>query len=247
MAWNRNAGYQYYIFMDDDVTATFTGFAPLEMAASLDPFRAFERFLLDYEPALGIMGYRGGQTVGAALRLRKNVCGKNNTPLAIPRSSYDANFNAYHRDAVLHILPYRIKYDYSSSYHAPRSAKVAQYIKFHGQTLMFTATRILNPKHRPYKKRGPLKVGDVWREWIRDARKKTPPEFQNNKQFEEMSTDPDKWTVQGGGIICMDAIKHQPIIPYEHFRRALRNPKSAISSWLHSCMRTGLLPGRKNL
>ena len=172
MAWNRNAGYQYYIFMDDDVTATFTGFAPLEMAASLDPFRAFERFLLDYEPALGIMGYRGGQTVGAALRLRKNVCGKNNTPLAIPRSSYDANFNAYHRDAVLHILPYRIKYDYSSSYHAPRSAKVAQYIKFHGQTLMFTATRILNPKHRPYKKRGPLKVGDVWREWIRDARKK---------------------------------------------------------------------------
>ena len=230
MAWNRNPGYQYYIFMDDDVTAKFTAFTPPEMAASLDPFRAFERFLLDYEPALGIMGYRNRATAPAALGLRKKVCGKKDTPLAIPVTSYDANFNAYHRDAVLHVLPYRIKYDFDSFYHAPSSAKVAQYIKFHGQTLMFTATRIVNPKHRPYQKSGPLKVGEVWREWIRAVRKVTPPEFQNNKQFKEMLSDPNKWVVEGGGITCMDAIKHQPIIPYEHFRRALDNPKNLTSS-----------------
>ena len=214
--------------MDDDITATFTAFAPPEMAASLDPFRAFERFLLDYEPALGVMGYMGRQDPSAALFSRKNVCGKNDTPLAIPVSSYDANFNAYHHDAVLHILPFRIKYDYDCVYHSSRSAKVATYIKFHGQTLMFTATRTVNHQHRTYNKQGPLKLSAVLREWIMDIRKTTPREFQNNKQFEEMLAEPQK--LIRFGPICKDAIKHQPIIPYEHFRRAQQNQQNLTSS-----------------
>ncbi|KAJ7380231.1 hypothetical protein OS493_010946 [Desmophyllum pertusum] len=55
-ALSRERGYHYYIFMDDDVTLTFNEFTPPEMK-KVQPFRAVEEWLLDYEPAVGVLDY----------------------------------------------------------------------------------------------------------------------------------------------------------------------------------------------
>jgi len=57
-ARERLPGYHYYIFLDDDVDLRFNSLIPHEMRV-VSPFRAFEAWLLDYEPAVGIVDQPG--------------------------------------------------------------------------------------------------------------------------------------------------------------------------------------------
>ena len=66
-AMNRRPGYTYFIFTDDDVSLKFNSAATPDMK-HFSPIRIFQEWLLDYEPAVGVVDYelrKEGQNVRA--------------------------------------------------------------------------------------------------------------------------------------------------------------------------------------
>ena len=57
VAIERIRRYHYYIFLDGDVDLGFNSFSSQEMKR-LTPFRAFEQWLLDDEPAVGVVDFQ---------------------------------------------------------------------------------------------------------------------------------------------------------------------------------------------
>jgi len=55
-ALNRAASYHYYMFLDDDITLKFNALTPAKMK-KMHPFKAVQEWLLDYEPAVGVLDY----------------------------------------------------------------------------------------------------------------------------------------------------------------------------------------------
>ena len=102
--WSRQPGrdYLYYIFMDDDCVVAEDG----ELAARLgvpltgNPFRTFERYLLEWGPAVGYTRYDWQHhEAGREVNLGYN---------------FDAIFNAFHRETIDWLLPYYTGFDNES-------------------------------------------------------------------------------------------------------------------------------------
>ena len=94
--------YLYYIFMDDDcVVEEDKDLArKLDMPLAGNPFRTFERFLLEWEPAVGYTRYDWQHyEKGRAVNLGHNI---------------DGLFNAFHREALSSLLPYYTGFDSES-------------------------------------------------------------------------------------------------------------------------------------
>uniref|UniRef100_A0A7C4VS56 DUF7796 domain-containing protein n=1 Tax=Desulfatirhabdium butyrativorans TaxID=340467 RepID=A0A7C4VS56_9BACT len=96
------ADYLYYIFLDEDVQIK----EDTELAARLhvpltgNPFRTFEAWLLDWEPAVGYTRYSWQYTEADSLvNLGHN---------------FDALMNAFHREALPLLLPYETGFDAES-------------------------------------------------------------------------------------------------------------------------------------
>lgn len=89
-------GYLYVVFADDDIVITLTELGSSVCGADASPWRVFEEFLLDREPAIGCCAYdwhlRGGWFDPAqdcqTLRF------------------FDAILNAFHHEALDALLPY---------------------------------------------------------------------------------------------------------------------------------------------
>jgi len=60
----------------------------------LTPFRAFEQWLLDDEPAVGVVNYNDNGK--ALLERRRLICGIKEPPIVVPVIWFDALFNAFH-------------------------------------------------------------------------------------------------------------------------------------------------------
>ena len=100
----RRAGgdYRYYIFMDDDcrVREDVDLARRLGIPLSGNPFRTFEAFLRDWQPAVGYTRYDWQHyEQGRAVNLGHNI---------------DALFNAFHRETLDVLLPYYTGYDSES-------------------------------------------------------------------------------------------------------------------------------------
>ncbi|MDO9109388.1 MAG: hypothetical protein Q7U40_01925, partial [Desulfatirhabdiaceae bacterium] len=87
-AVTRNAGYLYYIFLDGDCIVK----EDAELARTLNvklcgnPFRTFEKYLLEWEPAVGYSRYSWQyEEPGSEVNLGYN---------------FDALFNAFHHEAI---------------------------------------------------------------------------------------------------------------------------------------------------
>ena len=53
---DRRPGYHYYILLDDDTIINHNKETPADML-KLPPFRIEEKWLLDYEPAVGVLDF----------------------------------------------------------------------------------------------------------------------------------------------------------------------------------------------
>ncbi len=84
-------GYCYYVFLDDDILLEAVG-----GDSGQNPWRLFEEFLLDYEPAIGMVRYSWQLTGGWDDPAK---------PVQSLRF-FDALLNAFHREALLSLLPY---------------------------------------------------------------------------------------------------------------------------------------------
>ena len=216
-AMKRQLGYHYYIFIDDDTFLHFNGYTPPEMK-KLQPFRAFEEWLLDYEPALGVADYRRHKSADAAFKRREILCGKTEKSMVIPIAWFDGCINAYHYKAVAHVLPYPTLRRGTSWYIPNRRLMSAVELKFPGQAMMFVPITISNTRHGRYPKALRGEMSKYWREFIEKIQEKAPLVYRNRSIWGDFKKNLGRHLITSPSH-CINVTRHLPIVPYAHFER----------------------------
>jgi hypothetical protein len=181
----------------------------------LSPFRAVENWLLDYEPVVGALDY-DHHGVKHIFKLRKNLCGINETSLVLPTVFYDALFNAYHHKAIEHILPYPTQYERGCVFCSNRQAMIAVEVKFGGQAFLFAPVTGGNPLHRRYDNRR-IKMNAREREFVENIRREAPAKLRSHAIFEQIKlTTVTRYLSERSRSYCANVSRQQPIIPYKH-------------------------------
>ena len=227
LAMNREDKYQYYIFLDDDIEFSFTSNTTQDIYSkgTIHPLEAFENFLLGYEPAIGLCNYCSrcgkplpdGSYVPALCCSPRPAIGK--LPPILPVTiAFDAAVNAFHTDAIQHILPYRLDYEKISWWESQKYVILASDVLFRGQVVRFTPVTATNNNHRDY----PQQVLDNWREILEDIRKGVPEKYKNQSVFNRNPIVDMIPEIMGNFVrtllwnISIPQPK-TPIIPYSHF------------------------------
>lgn len=216
-AINRRPGYHYYIFLNDDTVLKYNQFTPVNMR-NISPFRAVEKWLLDYEPAVGVLDYTRHNGASVVLRKRRKLCGINKKSLVLPTVFFDAIFNAFHHKAVEHLLPYPTQYEHHNWYCINIHTVTKVEVKFPGQALLFAPVTAGNPIHRPYN-RNQTNTSNIWREYVEQIIQEAPPKLRKHDVFEELRKNELRlkgYLNQPLLTFCLNVSRHQPIIPYKH-------------------------------
>ena len=124
----------YYVFGDADVRLEFTGRGTKSNSHQQTPWRAFEEFLLAHEPAVGTPAYRW--------HLSGHWDPTHETQTV---RFFDPVLNAFHREALLTLLPY---YDLLDEECADYSGSIVCSIAadlYAGHVLQTNRVRVLNP------------------------------------------------------------------------------------------------------
>ncbi|XP_078371279.1 uncharacterized protein LOC144654915 [Oculina patagonica] len=227
-AMERKPGYHYYIFLDDDIVLKFNNFTPTDMT-KMSPFRVVEKWLLDYEPALGVLDYRYN---GAShwIHKRKYSCAIKETSLILPATVFDAIFNAFHYKAVEHILPYPTQYERKCIFSSNRNTMLAVEIKFGGQALMFAPVTADNPEHRKEYDRSLTNLTEMMREFIEKIKREAPLKLRNDVIFKKLHKSPDRYLQSQSRSFCLRVTRHDPIIPFRHLLKSLKSSSSKFPS-----------------
>ena len=212
----RKPGYYYYIFLDEDAVLTFNKFTPPELK-NHKPFRVVERWLLDYEPVVGVLNYAGHHGAEWTFGRRKAVCGIKEKSLVIPAVWFDGVFNAHHYKSIQHLFPYLVQYEKISWWSIHRYLFSAVEFKFRGQALMFVPVTAANPTHRPYPK-SLRNMRLYWRGYIETIKQEAPAVYRNRSIFEDFKQNLNNYVINTT-TYCMNVTRHQPIVPYAHFER----------------------------
>ena len=211
-AIERIRQYHYYIFLDDDVDLGFNSFSSQEMKR-LTPFRAFEQWLLDDEPAVGVTNYRNDGRRFLEWRL---LCGINDSSVVVPVMWFDALFNAFHHEAIKQILPYPTQYDKDSWWISQIHVMYSVELIFRGQALAYVAISAYNPQHRAYP-RGKKMFSARAPAIIENIQNKAPTAYQNHTLFRTLKTSELLRYRMSTTTYCMNTTHRQPIVPYSHF------------------------------
>ena len=231
-AISRNKKYLYYIFMDDDVLLYYNSkYAPIEMQ-SISPWRAFERFLIGHEPVVGATNYQFHHDSEAIIQSFHKICSphmnpnenlpSNRTslgtelPLYLTVFTFDGMLNAYHRDAVLDLLPYTLSYDYQNWNFAQLFQFAKVELMYRGQAVMFTPVNAENPLHREYPN-DVAGVGEMWGKVIRDIAQDIPSEYSNEPWIKQFSDDPILYKDNISLTFCYKFPPKHHIRKYSHF------------------------------
>ena len=150
--------YQYYIFGDADVLLELTRSGARSAPPRQSPWRAFEDFLLSYEPALGCPTYSW------------HFLGMHDETNEVQTIRFfDPLLNAFHREALLTLLPY---YDLLDEESADYSGSIVCSIAadlYPGNVLQTNRVRVLNPcSARAYTERLLTKPETFYLESLKD-------------------------------------------------------------------------------
>ena len=131
-AETRGKDYLYYIFVDEDVRLKLT--RPCKTLPE-NPWRVFERYLSEFEPAVGVTWTswqpRGDAEVEAV-------------------DFFDLILNAVHKDAIDVILPYDELNDKRSWWCSTIYVNHLAYLLYPGHILQFNCLKAENTVHMPY-------------------------------------------------------------------------------------------------
>ena len=213
-ALDRRPGYHYYIFLNDDAILMYNEFTPANMS-KMSPFRAVEKWLLDYEPAVGVLDYKPYFGARSLIKKRRDLCGINESSLVLPTVMFDAIFNAFHHKAVEHVLPYPTQYERGCMFAINRNTMIAVEVKFGGQVLLFSPVTAGNPKHREYD-RSTNHFWAIVRKFIARIKQDAPPTLRNHVIFEMLRKNPRRYLDSESRSFCANVTRHQPIFPYRH-------------------------------
>lgn len=224
---NRHGKYRYYIFMDEDIEFSFTPFTAHDTYSkgAKNALEAFENFLLSYEPAVGLCNYcsRCGKSLPNGSVVPALCCSARPSSGIIPpilpvTITFDAAINAFHTDAIQHILPYRLDYEEISWWESQKYVILASDILFRGQVVRYTHVTAINNNHRDY----PQQVLDNWGEILGDIRKRVPERYKNRSVFHRDPVVDMIPEIFGNVVhtllwnISIPGPK-TPIVPYSHF------------------------------
>ena len=215
VAIERIRHYHYYIFLDDDVDLGFNSLSSNEIK-KLTPFRAFGQWLLDDEPALGVVGLR--DNIGnQVLERRRVICSINDSSVVAPVMWFDAFFNAFHHQAIKHILPFPTQFDKESWWISQLHVIYSAELIFRGQVLSYAAITAHNRQHRPYP-RGSKMFSERVPAIIEGIKNKTPAACQNCTLFKTLKTTPLRKYSISTTTYCMNNTHRHPIVPYSHLK-----------------------------
>jgi hypothetical protein len=133
--------YLYYIFMDDDcVVREDTALArELHVPLTGNPFRTFERFLLEWEPAVGYTRYDWQHyEKGRAVNLGHNI---------------DGLFNAFHRETLTFLLPYYTGFDNESWLYSQHIINHMASLLYHPYRIQCNLVTTTNTRRQGYAQR----------------------------------------------------------------------------------------------
>ena len=206
----RRKKYLYYIFMDDDIILR-------SKASRMNPWRAFENFLEEIEPAIGIAEVDGYGNLDFVYNGRKERnCTLEGTPDYLPIAHFDSAFNAFHYKAVESILPYPTKFDNISWWFSGWYATIKSEVIFAGQTLALTKVMVLNSRHRAY----PRKYPDA-KDWIaimEVIEASLPQEYRNVSLFLDWKKGHEH--EQTSPALCLPPPPpHMPIKPFGYLEQ----------------------------
>ncbi len=133
--------YRYYIFLDEDcrVREDAELAQRLKIALAGNPFRTFEQFLLEWEPAVGYTRYDWQHFEdGRPVNLGHNI---------------DALFNAFHRETLDVLLPYYTGFDSESWLYSQHIVNHLASLFFHPHRIQCNLVCTENARRRGYAQR----------------------------------------------------------------------------------------------
>jgi hypothetical protein len=130
--------YLFYIFLDDDcrVREDIDLARKLNQPLTGNPFRTFEQFLLDWEPAVGYTRYDWQHfEKDRAVNLGHNV---------------DALFNAFHRETLDFLLPYYTGFDSESWLYSQHILNHLASLFYHPYRIQYNLVQTTNTRRQGY-------------------------------------------------------------------------------------------------
>ena len=223
-AKSRSVDYLYYFFIDDDIYLEYDQtFGSLAKNRSIPPLRAFEQFLLEYEPAIGVGNYYFHHTARNIMDFIDNSCHNNVhsnhsssiSPLYLTIAFFDPCFNAFHRDVLDHLLPYNPVRD-NVDWWASNSLLVMKVeLLYRGHAVMYTPIFVGNPLHRSYPK-DMTGFSEDKMTYCHQLVAELPTQFQN-VDWVQQSFLVDSQYIETTRTLCYLFPAHHPIKIYSHF------------------------------
>ena len=215
---SRSENYLYYIFMDDDIE--------LITELSVNPWRTFLDFLIDIEPAVGVVDHQCNVQNGLNAMERLG-CGINvNSTNYINAPNFDSAFNAFHYQAVDYILPYPTQFDKISWWYSSFYSKVKCDIMFPGQTLMHSKVTVINPQHRPYPHGDPYD-SHSWNIIMREVEAPLPKKYRNLELLKAWKRGGFRHQDRSASHCFPLATPHMPIRPFSYLE-SMANDNSSF-------------------
>jgi len=213
VAIERIRHYHYYVFLDDDVDLGLNSFSSQQIKR-LTPLRAFEQWLLEDGPAVGVVDYKSNSKT--LLKRKRLICGVSEPSLVVPVVRFDALFNAFHHKAIKHILPFPTQYDKDSWWISQLHVMCSVELIFRGQALKYVPITAYNRQHRPYPKgmeMFPARVPTI----IENIQNRAPAAYQNRTLFKTLKTGNLQNYSLTATTYCMNTTHQHPIVPFSHF------------------------------
>ena len=224
-AMNRSKKYLYYIFMDDDIILK-TDSKHNYNNNIVNPWRQFEFFLEEIEPAVGIVDINARRRLKLVYEARKRMgCTLGENADYLPIAHFDSAFNAFHYKAVQHILPYTIKFDNISWWFSGWYATIKSEIIFTGQSVVYTKLIAMNNQHRPYPRK--MALNDETHHWPEILKEVTAdlsgkyPKFNVNLILEWFKQGPSH-TKRSSALCLPPPPPHMPIKPFAYLESTKR-------------------------
>lgn len=136
----QNTNYEYYIFLDGDVELTHQKvYHGYRSVADANPWRLFEKYLLEFRPAVGVPDYRWHLAGGW-----KNYGYKDYGQEIQTLRFFDAALTAFHRDAFNVLMPYYDGLEPESECYSQQLLSHLASVLYKGYVLQFNALLSIN-------------------------------------------------------------------------------------------------------
>ena len=226
VAKRRGEKYLYYIFMDDDVVLEtkslwewFIDFLKRTVGVTINnPWRVFEDFLKRIEPAVGAVDVNSNPHLKDVYAAREQQgCILKEPSDYLPAAQFDPAFNAFHYQAVEHLLPYPCKFDSISWYYTELVVEVKREVMFAGQSVLHTQLIAKNPQHRNYGKfRRILPPASHWDMIVNEAKVGLPEKYQKANLLLEWKRDGLEHGKKSSAICLPPPPSQVPIKPFAY-------------------------------